>query len=186
VTVAACSGNCFWLQILSDIGFSQSRCQRERVYRTISSRTGRVTQSWYVASAQKLYLCLQTFHHSQHPEAQFNLADNLLSGFIPAEIANYGALLNLTVSGNNFSGPIPPELGSVVTLGMYCADHRSSSCIALFADVMLNPIEELRIENNFLTGAIPIELVGLGDLGKSNGQKLPNRPLQTLSWCLPL
>jgi hypothetical protein len=52
-----------------------------------------------------------------------------------------------------------------------------------FADITVSTIEELRMETNFLSGAIPIELVGLGDLGKSNGQK-PQGSTSDIS-CLP-
>lgn len=64
------------------------------------------------------------------------LADNRLSGSIPAELGNLGNLRWLALYSNALSGTIPPELGGLVNL------------------------EQVQLQSNRLTGKIP------GELGK--------------------
>ena len=71
---------------------------------------------------------------------QLRLANNALSGEIPAELGSLSNLRDLFLDGNALSGEIPPELGS------------------------LSNLSSLSLNNNQLSGEIPPELGSLSKL----------------------
>ena len=72
-----------------------------------------------------------------------------LRGEIPPELGNLSNLTNLSIQGNGFTGQIPPELGN------------------------LSNLRDLSIEGNGLTGEIPPEL---GDLAKIQHLRITGYP----------
>ncbi len=50
---------------------------------------------------------------------EIDLAENQLSGPIPASITNLTSLRDLRLNNNRLTGTIPPELGSLLQLGTY-------------------------------------------------------------------
>jgi Leucine-rich repeat (LRR) protein len=75
------------------------------------------------------------------PVIRLDLRGNNLSGPIPPEIADLTSLGSLDLSGNQLTGSIPPEIGS------------------------LSELTDLRLYSNQLTGSIPPEVGNLANLG---------------------
>ena len=95
-----------------------------------------------------------------------NLADNLLSGPIPAELSSLTKLL---------TGPIPAELGRLTNLRHLDLESNSlSGPIPLELGGLTN-LEYLWLDSNDLSGPIPAEL---GDLPNLKILDLRNNPLQ--------
>ena len=93
-----------------------------------------------------------------------DLSSNNLTGPIPPELGNLANLTSLTFDSNNFTGPIPPELGNLANLRR----------LSLYATGVSGPIPpelgnlanlmSLTLDSNNLTGPIPPELGNLANL----------------------
>jgi Leucine-rich repeat (LRR) protein len=83
------------------------------------------------------------------------LAQNNLTGQIPASISNLSAMVFLALDFNQLSGSIPPEFGSLSNLGTcYLNNNQLSGNIpSTFGN--LTSLGYLHMENNLLTGSIP-------------------------------
>ena len=93
-----------------------------------------------------------------------HLWQNNLSGPIPPELGNLQSLGRLLLFANNLSGPIPPELGNLsnlLWLGLY-ANNLSGAIPSELGN--LGNLEWLALINNLLSGPIPPELGNLGSL----------------------
>ena len=93
---------------------------------------------------------------------------NNLSGPIPPEIGNLTSLDYLNLEGNNLSGPIPPEIGNLTSLDYLNLEGNNLSGPIPSEIGNLANLRELILDHNALTGSIPseignlIDLVGLG------------------------
>ncbi len=99
---------------------------------------------------------------------ELNLVVNDLSGHIPPEIGNLGALQWLNFRGNNLSGPIPPEignLGALIRLNLY--DNNLSGPIPPEIG-NLTALSNLHLQDNALNGPIPPEMANLTTLFSLN------------------
>jgi Leucine-rich repeat (LRR) protein len=94
---------------------------------------------------------------------ELNLADNRLTGVIPAELGQLGALRTLGLGGNQLSGSIPPELGQLGALThLYLENNQLSGSIPAELG-QLGALAHLSLQNNQLSGRIPA--AELGQLG---------------------
>jgi len=103
-----------------------------------------------------------------------SLSSNQLSGSIPPEIGNLTALTRLYLSFNRLSGSIPPEIGNLTAL----------TGIELYFNQLTGPIppeignltalEWLQLSDNQLSGAIPPEI---GNLTTLEGLSLSSNQL---------
>ena len=94
------------------------------------------------------------------------LVGNDLSGPIPPELGSLANLTRLTLEENALSGPIPPELGSLAnltTLGLW--GNQLSGPIPPELGSLAN-LTRLTLEQNALSGPIPPELGNLTDLNE--------------------
>ena len=102
---------------------------------------------------------------------QLDLADNTLTGGIPAELGNLTSLERLYLNGNALTGGIPAELGSLTNLiTLSLNGNELSGQIPKELEGLTN-LRELRLDDNTLTGEIPVELgnfTNLQDLRLSN------------------
>ena len=97
---------------------------------------------------------------------QLRLTRNDLSGPIPSELGSLANLTRLTLEENALSGPIPLELGSLAnltTLGLW--GNQLSGPIPLSLGGLAN-LTRLTLEQNALSGPIPPELGNLTDLSE--------------------
>ncbi|KAF7013591.1 hypothetical protein CFC21_027660 [Triticum aestivum] len=88
--------------------------------------------------------------------AMLNLAVNNFDGSIPRVLLNISSLsLGLDLSNNNLTGPIPQEVGNLITLGLLDVSNNKLSgglpselgrCVTLLS---------LQMEGNMLSGSIP-------------------------------
>ncbi len=89
---------------------------------------------------------------------------NNLSGTIPPEIGTLDPLQYLTLAGNNLSGPIPPELGNLANVEHFLlyANNLTGSIPPELGN--LASVQQLYVDDNQLTGGIPASLANLADL----------------------
>ena len=101
------------------------------------------------------------------------LGGNQLSGEIPAELGSLAMLERLWLHDNQLSGEIPPELGNLANLErLYLFDNQLSGEMPPELGNLTN-LEWLYLDRNRLTGEIPPELgslAGLERLRLSNNQ----------------
>ncbi|PAP75479.1 hypothetical protein BSZ37_02965 [Rubrivirga marina] len=92
------------------------------------------------------------------------LAQNGLSGTIPADLGQLLALAELYLWDNQLEGPIPAELGSLAGLRILALGDNALSGGIPTALGQLTALIELNLERNDLTGSIPAELGQLASL----------------------
>ena len=95
---------------------------------------------------------------------ELDLADNNLSGEIPAKLGELTSLQFLYLNQNMLSGEIPVELGSLTGLRiLYLWGNELSGAIPVKLG-SLTSLQQLYLGGNKLSGAIPVELGGLTSL----------------------
>ena len=97
---------------------------------------------------------------------QLRLTRNHLSGPIPPSLGGLANLTRLTLEENALTGPIPPSLGSLAnltTLGLW--GNQLTGPIPPSLGGLVN-LTRLTLEQNALSGAIPPELGNLTDLNE--------------------
>ncbi|KAG0583517.1 hypothetical protein KC19_3G143200 [Ceratodon purpureus] len=85
------------------------------------------------------------------------LYDNLLQGGISG-IGNFSGLTRLDISGNNFSGPIPPALGNLTGITQINLSFNNLSGEIPPGVADWKELYEFRINRNQITGEIPYTL----------------------------
>ena len=95
---------------------------------------------------------------------ELDLADNRLTGPIPAELGALTNLQTLSLSNNELTGPIPAELGDLTNLqNLWLFDNQLTGPIPAELGA-LSRLVSLELAGNKLTGPIPAELGGLTNL----------------------
>lgn len=96
--------------------------------------------------------------------SRLELANNQLSGTLPAEIGYLTSLTRLTLSENQIGGSIPSLIGNLSELTrLRLNNNLFTGQIPAFLG-NLNNLTELRLFNNQLTGPIPLEIGNLINL----------------------
>ncbi|XP_002963516.2 probable LRR receptor-like serine/threonine-protein kinase At4g20940 [Selaginella moellendorffii] len=98
-----------------------------------------------------------------HSLVYLSLANNLLSGPLPADLARLSLLEQLDVSGNMLDGEMIPAMGSGLRRlqRLSLANNRLSGPIPADALTGMSALEELDLSNNALVGPIPASLAAL-------------------------
>ena len=86
---------------------------------------------------------------------ELSLSGNNLSGTLPPEIGDLAHLRRLTLYGNQLTGPIPPELGSLSELTRLDLRHNRLSGTIPAELGALSRLDTLLLSNNQLSGSIP-------------------------------
>jgi Leucine-rich repeat (LRR) protein len=95
---------------------------------------------------------------------QLSLSANQLSGVIPPELLNLNYLTVLKLNGNYLNGNIPPELGYISNLTvLYLSSNQLSGSLPSDLGYLSNLVE-LKLAYNQLSGSIPSELGNLSNL----------------------
>ena len=92
---------------------------------------------------------------------ELKLSDNGLTGPIPPELGNLTRLRVLFLTGNGLTGRIPPELGNLTRLTKLRLEGNGLTGPIPPELGKLTRLTELRLEGNGLTGPIPPELGNL-------------------------
>jgi hypothetical protein len=90
---------------------------------------------------------------------QLDLGNNQLSGALPPQLGNLGALETLILSGNAIGGAIPPEFSTLTALRSLALDRNALTGTIPASLANLRNLEALYLGYNYLEGAIP-ELLG--------------------------
>ena len=108
---------------------------------------------------------------------RLDLSDNDLDGEIPAELAMLSNLERLYLDDNQFDGEIPEELGDLYSLErLYLHENMLAGSIPATLGDLYN-LELLYLYDNGLTGSIPPELGELGDQSVLDELRLENNQL---------
>ena len=95
---------------------------------------------------------------------ELRLADQGLSGTIPAELGSLTELTVLSLSDNGLTGTIPPQLGTLTRLQqLSLSNNRLAGTIPAELG-RLSSLSDLFLSDNDLTGTIPSELGSLANL----------------------
>ncbi|CAN6817171.1 unnamed protein product [Brassica oleracea] len=87
------------------------------------------------------------------------LNNNNLSGELPDVFQNLVSLINLDISANNLSGMLPPSMGSLLALTtLHVQNNQLSGTLDVLQDL---PLNDLNVENNLFSGAIPEKLLNI-------------------------
>uniref|UniRef100_A0ACD5WS40 Uncharacterized protein n=1 Tax=Avena sativa TaxID=4498 RepID=A0ACD5WS40_AVESA len=85
-----------------------------------------------------------------------NLSVNYLDGYIPRELFSIPSLsLGLDLSNNNLIGPIPQEVGKLITLGIFNVSNNKLSGDLPSELGQCVQLQSLQMESNMLNGIIP-------------------------------
>ncbi len=96
--------------------------------------------------------------------SRLDLSGNELTGPIPVELGSLVNLQRLELFSNDLTGPIPAELGSLVSLEtLDLGGNELTGPIPAELGSLVN-LETLDLDENELTGPIPVELGGLVNL----------------------
>ena len=92
------------------------------------------------------------------------LTDNNLTGSIPPEVGNLNKLIKLSLPGNHISGRIPAELGQLTDLEIFnlASNNLTGNIPAELGNLV--KLWSLNLDENQLTGHIPAELGHLTQL----------------------
>ncbi len=95
-----------------------------------------------------------------------NLSDNQLKGFLPKKIANLTKLMYLNLSKNGFYGSIPKEIYKTDMQYLYLNNNLFQGSLPKEISLLGGLLSELHVQNNQLTGDIPLEFNKLRNLSK--------------------
>lgn len=114
--------------------------------------------------------------------------DNIgLTGTIPSELGLIASMESLSVRGNSFSGLIPSELGLMANLSK--ASFANNSFTGTIPTELVNlvshgSLEELNLEDNYISGTVSAELCLLGQSSWGPGLSFDcDQQLCGCCWC---
>lgn len=95
---------------------------------------------------------------------ELSLTGNNLSGTLPPELGDLAQLRRLVLNDNELTGPIPPELGKLSRLTMLRLSENSLNGTIPAELAELPRLDTLLLWRNELSGPIPAELGSMGSL----------------------
>ncbi len=121
--------------------------------------------SWTTSTGWKSHQPLGDWHgvttNADGRVTSLVVANNNLTGSLPAELGNLSELVDLAFYDNQLTGTIPPELGNLSVLNLL--NFRNNSLTGLIPPELgqLNGLESLSLDRNNLYGTVPSELSNL-------------------------
>ena len=124
---------------------------------------------WYGVTAAPAVRATGTSPRATEAGAALSLSGNDLSGTIPPELGNLVNLRELDLSDNGLSGTIPPELGNLVNLELLDLSGNMLSGVIPVELGSLRSLRTLRLQGNAdLSGILPLSLSGMTSLQTLN------------------
>ena len=108
---------------------------------------------------------------------ELSLSNNQLTGSIPPEIGNLTNLTYLSLSHNQLTGSIPSEIGNLTALDLLSLSNNQLTGSILPEIGNLTNLTYLSLSNNQLTGSIPPEIGNLTNLQYQGGLWLNDNQL---------
>ena len=97
---------------------------------------------------------------------KLSLSSNNLTGSLPPEIGNLTYLTTINLWRNHISGPIPSQIGNIQGLTGLYLDHNAFSGPVPTEIGQLKKLRDIWLQSNQLSGNIPSELGNLTELGR--------------------
>ncbi|XP_073001436.1 uncharacterized protein [Typha latifolia] len=88
----------------------------------------------------------------------FDLSDNSLEGSLPLELSKMDHVQTIDLSANNFSGLIPPSIGSCIEVELLNLSHNSLRGPLPGTLGNLRNLQKLDVSSNLLSGEVPDSL----------------------------
>ncbi|XP_039830890.1 protein STRUBBELIG-RECEPTOR FAMILY 3-like isoform X6 [Panicum virgatum] len=123
-----------------------------------------VTMQKFFLSANQLSGSLPSTLSSLTLLTSMSLNNNQLSGDIPDVFLALTGLANLDFSSNNLTGPLPPSMGNLTALtSLHIQNNQLTGTLDVLQDL---PFQDLNVENNLLSGPVPVKLLNLPNFKK--------------------
>ncbi|CAH2044794.1 unnamed protein product [Thlaspi arvense] len=165
-------GNCLWLLLLSSsIDANEANVNCLKSIKAQVKDPNNYLSSWVFGNNTAGYICkfsgVTCWHDDENRVLSINLNGLGLTGEFPHGIKECSDLTGLELSRNNFSGPLPANISSLiqsVTI-LDLSDNRFSGEIPVMIS-NITFLNTLLLQRNQFTGRLPPELVLLGRLSK--------------------
>uniref|UniRef100_A0A1J3FA22 Putative inactive leucine-rich repeat receptor-like protein kinase n=1 Tax=Noccaea caerulescens TaxID=107243 RepID=A0A1J3FA22_NOCCA len=167
-------GNCLWLLIQSsliDANEANVNCLKS-IRNQVKDPNGYLS-SWAFGNNTPGYICkfngVTCWHDDENRVLSIKLSGYGLVGEFPLGIKNCSDLTGLELANNNFSGPLPPNIASLipsVTILDLSENSFSGEIPVTISNITF--LNTLLLQGNQFTGRLPPELVLLGRLNKFN------------------
>ncbi len=132
--------------------------------RSISSHQGTGRECSPLSDREILSILYHAADGINWVEAEDWASDRWIGGWSGVRIDNFGRVTSVSLSRNNLSGPIPPELGGLTSLNTLVLDSNDLTGPIPPELGKLSNLQVLVLGSNDLTGPIPPELGDLSSL----------------------
>lgn len=165
-------GNCLCLLLLSSfIDASEADVNCLRNIKSQLTDPNEYLSSWVFSNESAGFICkfsgVSCWHDDENRVLSIKLSGFGLGGEFPVAIKNCTDLTGLELSRNNFSGPLPTDISSLIpsvtTLDLSQNSFSGEIPVSVSNITFLNA---LMLQRNQFTGTLPAELVRLGRLSK--------------------
>ncbi|KAM1003417.1 hypothetical protein COP2_003828 [Malus domestica] len=146
---------------------------------TLQDPLGYLNSSWDFNNNTEGFICnflgIECWHPHESKVLNIKLSDLGLKGPFPHGIANCTSLTGLDLSSNKLSGPLPEDIGRIISF-ITTLDLSSNSFSGQIPTNITNCsyLNVLKLDSNQFTGNIPL---GIGQLGRMKSFSVANNQL---------
>ncbi|KAM1265480.1 hypothetical protein ACFX15_034679 [Malus domestica] len=174
-------GGVVWLLLSCSFSFaveSDINCLKS-LKASLQDPLGYLNSSWDFNNKTEGFICnflgIECWHPHESKVLNIKLSDLGLKGPFPRSVANCTSLTGLDLSSNKLSGPLPEDIGRIISF-ITTLDLSSNSFSGHIPTNLSNCsyLNVLKLDSNQLNGSIPLQL---GQLGRIKSFSVANNQL---------